>query len=227
MRSRNSQPRAKSPPCNALRDNNDPSVRAATLKALDSPDKEVRATALGTLIGAGTGQDVPRLATLAATDPDSGVQTAAFETLRTHAPIPQRASRSSHSSRRRTRARRRFSEPPLPDDPPTSSPAFLAAAESSNPALRKIALEALEVMAEPEHAEMLVAILAKSAPGEEREAAGRAVWMTCEKIADPAKRGEPLFAGYEKAGRARKNGDPAPRLPASAAIRPSQRSMSQ
>ena len=182
----------------ALRDNNDPSVRAATLKALDSPDKEVRATALGTLIGAGTGQDVPRLATLAATDPDSGVQTAAFETLRLmrHPTTGESiiALLAKKDTRTPTLLRAAFAR-----RSPDFVPAFLTAAQSSDPAIRKIALEALEVMAEPEHAEMLVAILAKSAPGEEREAAGRAVWMTCEKTADPAKRGEPLFAGYEKA----------------------------
>ncbi len=187
----------------ALQEKTDPAVRTAALKALDGPDPGLRTTALGVLIAAGTAEDVPRLTELAATDPDSSIRTATFETLRLMRHPETNTAILSLLSTEETRT------PPLLQAAFARRsvdfvPAFLDAAGSSDAAVRKIALEALEVMAEPKHAEMLVGILAKSAPGEEREAAGRAVWMTCEKIADPAKRTEPLFAGYEKADTAGK-----------------------
>ena len=182
----------------ALREKSDPAVRAATLKALDGPDAGLRATALDVLIAAGTAEDVPRLAELAAADSDSLIQTAAFDTLRLmrHSEVNTAilALVAKEETRTPTLLQAAFARRSV-----DFVPAFLAAAGSADASVRKIALEALEVMAEPEHAETLVGVLAKSAPGEDREAAGRAVWMTCEKISDPAKRAEPLFAGYEKA----------------------------
>ena len=66
----------------ALREQADPAVRAAAVAALEDPNDDVRQTALHALIAAGTGEDVPRLATLAAAADNSAVGIAAFETLR-------------------------------------------------------------------------------------------------------------------------------------------------
>ena len=182
----------------ALRGGKDPSVRDAALKALGDSNERVRINALRALIAAGTGKDVARLATLAENDPNTDVQSAARETLRlmrhpdTNAAIIGILSDAGTPSvclLQAAFARRS----------PEFVPVFLAAAKSSEASLRKLAFEALEVMADVEHTDTLVALLAKSNDGEEREAAGRAVWMTCEKIPDPKKRAEPLFRGYEKA----------------------------
>lgn len=182
----------------AMRDRQEASVRGAALAALDSPDAELRKAGLQTLVCAAGGEDVKHLALLAASDPSEDIREAAFETLRlmrhpeTETAILGLLSNETTRTPRLVRAAfaRRSA---------AFVPAFLAAAESSDAAVRRAALEALEVMAPPEQAEALVSLLAKSTPGEEREAAGRAVWMACEKIADPAARSEPLFAGYEKA----------------------------
>ena len=81
---------------------------------------------------------------------------------------------------------------------PDFVPAFLKAAGSSNAATRSEAFKALEILASEKEADALVALLCKTAPGEQREAAGRAVWMSCQKIADPTKRSAPLLAAMEK-----------------------------
>jgi len=78
-------------------------------------------------------------------------------------------------------------------------PAFLKAAESPNPETRRQAFQALEIMATPAEAESLVNLLCKTAPGEERDAADRAVWMACQQITDPAARTSLLRAALVKA----------------------------
>jgi HEAT repeat protein len=182
----------------ALQDRTEDSVRRAALAGLDSKDAVVRKASLRVLVSAATSEDVPRLAAIMGGDLNLEIQEAAFETLRlmrhpeTEAGIL--ALLSDEEARTPRLLRAAFSR-----RSPAFASVFLAAAESSDAAVRRAALEALEVMAPPEQAEALVSLLAKSTPGEEREAAGRAVWMACEKIADPAARSEPLFAGYEKA----------------------------
>jgi HEAT repeat protein len=59
------------------------------------------------------------------------------------------------------------------------------------------AFAALEVMAAADHLDALVALLCKTPPGDEREAAGRAVWMGCQRVAVPAKRSAPLLAAMQ------------------------------
>jgi hypothetical protein len=82
---------------------------------------------------------------------------------------------------------------------PKFIPAFLKAAESSDTATRLEAFKALEIMATEKEAELLAGLLGKTAAGEEREAAGRAVWMSCQKIPNRAKRSAPLRAAMEQA----------------------------
>ena len=82
---------------------------------------------------------------------------------------------------------------------PEFVPAFLQAAESSDSATRLEAFAALEIMATQNEAQALAGLLCRTSPGEEREAADRAVWMSCQKIADPAQRSAPLLAAMETA----------------------------
>lgn len=167
-------------------------IRDAALKALDQSDAEVRDAALAALIRSGTPDDVPMLAALVKSSGD-----AAFETLRLmpsegvnqaligwmdQAEIVPSVVVACALSRRS----------------PDFVPAFLKTAGSSNAATRSEAFKALEILATDKEADALVALLCRTAPGDQREAAGRAVWMSCQKIADPTKRSAPLLAAMEK-----------------------------
>jgi HEAT repeat protein len=81
---------------------------------------------------------------------------------------------------------------------PELVPALLQAVQAPDVAARLEGWRALEIMAEGRHAETLVELLCKTPPGEERDAADRAVWLTCQRIADPAQRAARLLAALEK-----------------------------
>lgn len=53
-------------------------------------------------------------------------------------------------------------------------------------------------MASEKELDALVGLLCQTPPGEEREAADRAVWMSCQKISDPAAQRAPLLAALAK-----------------------------
>lgn len=172
-------------------------IREAALKALAQPEAEVRTAALGALIRSGTPADVPTLAALMVNTEDAQLREAAFETLRL---MPAEGVNQAFIA---------WIDQAKPLSPlavqcafarrsPDFVPAFLKAADSGDGATRLQAFQALEVLATEREADALVALLAKTAPGEEGEAAGRAVWMSCQKIADPARRSAPLLAAMEK-----------------------------
>jgi len=181
-----------------LKERCDPAVREAALASLGQADAEVRTAALAALIASGTAEDVSTLANLGSTDNDPAVRDAAFETLRlmtadgtNEAMIAWMGeSETPHPAVVKCALARRSRE---------FVPAFLRAAESSDAATRLEAYKALEIMATENEAESLARLLGKTPPGEEREAAGRAVWMSCQKIPDPALRAAPLLAAMEKA----------------------------
>ena len=172
-------------------------IREAALKALDQPQADVRSAALVALINSGAPADVPTLAALMVTTEDAQLSQAVFETLRLMPaegvnqaliawmdqanPLPPLAVQCALARRS-----------------PDFLPAFLKAAQSDDTKTRLEAFKALEVMATDKNAGALVALLGKTTEGEEREAAGRAVWMSCQKIADPAQRSAPLLAAMEK-----------------------------
>jgi HEAT repeat protein len=182
----------------SLRGRRDPAVRVAAFSALDQSDSAVQVVALETLIAAATAHDVPMLIDLAATEEDRKVRDAALKTLRLMTASGTNEAilsildngKDLNSLVVRCALARRSSE---------FVPAFLKAAESSSGAVRLEAFKALEVMATQEDAELLVRLLCKTAPGPERNAAGRAVWMTCRRISDPAFRRAPLLAALDKA----------------------------
>lgn len=182
----------------ALKDRSHRAIREAALKCLGQENGEVRTTALAALIASATAEDVSALANLVSTSEDLRVRDAAFDTLRlmraagaTQAMIAvmDEEQRLDPAIVRCALARRSTQ----------FVPSFLKAAESSNEATRLEAFKSLEIMATAENAESLVGLLCKTLPGEEREVAGRAVWMSCQKILDPASRSAPLLAAFEKA----------------------------
>jgi HEAT repeat protein len=164
---------------------------------VNAQDAEVAEAALGALIRSGTAEDVPTLVALAIDAPKLRVRQAAFETVRR---MPARGVDGALSDWFDQNA-----DPPavmvrlaLARRSPELVPALLKAAQSPGAAARLEAWRALEIMADAEHAETLVALLCKTPLGEEREAADRAVWLTCQRIADPAQRSAPLLAALEK-----------------------------
>ena len=182
----------------SLKDCRHPAVREAALASLDQPRTEVRTTALAALIASGSAEDASTLADLASTAEDLRVRDAAFETLRLM---------TAGGTNEAMIALMNGAKTPNPvvvkcalaRRSPEFVPAFLKAAESSDAATRLEAFKALEIMATEKEAKSLADLLCKTTPGEEREAAGRAVWMSCQKIADPALRLAPLLAAMEKA----------------------------
>ncbi len=182
----------------SLKDRCHPAVREAALASLGQPQTEVRTAALAALIASGSGEDVPALAALASTDEDLQVRYAAFETLRLMTAggtnkaiiaLINEAKTLSPVVVKSALARRS----------PEFVSAFLKAAESSDAATRLEAFKALEIMATENEVRSLAGLLCQAAPGEEREAAGRAVWMSCQKIPDPALRSAPLLAAMKNA----------------------------
>ena len=182
----------------SLKNRCDPAVRETALISLDQDATEVRTAALAALIASGTAEDVARLADLASTADDLQVRDAAFQTLRLM---------TADGTNEAMIALMNEAETPAPvvvqcalaRRSPDFVPAFLKAAGSSDAAIRLEAFSALEIMATEKEAESLAGLLGKTAEGEEREAAGRAVWMSCQKISDPDLRSAPLLAAMAKA----------------------------
>ena len=166
-------------------------IRGAALKSLQESDEEVRTAALAALTQSGTLDDVPTLVGLMRSPGD-----AAYETLRLmSAEGVNRALIAWMDQAEELPAV--LVQCALARRAPEFVSTFLKAAESSNEATRLAAFQALEIMASEKETEALVALLAKTAAGEEREAAGRAAWMACQRIADPAARSAALLAAME------------------------------
>ena len=173
-------------------------MREAALRSLNQTETAVRTVALEALIVSGSAADVATLADLASSADDLKVRHAAFETLRLMTADGTNAAMIDLLKKTKT------PNPVLVNCAlarrcPEFIPAFLQAAESSDSATRLAAFTALEFMATEHEAQVLARLLCRTAPGDEREAANRAVWMSCQKIADPARRSAPLLAAMETA----------------------------
>ena len=176
----------------------EPAVREAALASLDETDAEVCTAALAALIVSGSAEDASTLADLASTAEDLQVRGAAFETLRLMRAGGTNQAMIAVMSEAKT-PNPVVVKCALARRSPEFVPAFLKAAESPDAATRLEAFKALEIMATGKEAQSLAGLLCKTAAGEEREAAGRAVWMSCQEISDPALRPAPLLAAMEKA----------------------------
>jgi HEAT repeat protein len=176
-----------------LRSQKNPAIREASLHLIDSADEGVRVAALEALVLNGTEEDVDRLVKLITSAEPESVRKAAFETVRLMpaegidralATLLQKTNNVDPivvrvASRRRSRQ---------------YVPAFLHVAERGGQESRVEALQALEIMAAADDAPKLIQLLCKTSPGAERDAAERAVWKSCQQIADPTNRSAPLVA---------------------------------
>lgn len=171
----------------SLQDRCDPSLRAVALKLLGQADASVQRAALSVLIASAAPDDVPTLIDLAANAPDPTVRDAAAETVR-------RMPANGTNEALWVLLQRDTNPPPvllrcaLSRRSPLFVPVFLQAAESAVAETRQQAFLALEAMATPAEASPLIGLLCRTLPGEEREVADRAVWMSCQQIPDPATR---------------------------------------
>ena len=165
----------------SLQDRCDPSVRTAALQSLQDPDTAVQTAALAALIASGTPDDVRVLVELAASAADPAVRDAASETLRL---MPAAGTNQALLTvlEQNTALQPTAIRCALSRRHGLFVPAFVQAAKSSSADARLQALLALEVMATPAEAETLVDLLSRTAPGEEREAADRAVWMSLPTV---------------------------------------------
>ena len=180
----------------SLANRREPAIRQAALKSLDCPQVAVVVAALAALVRSGTADDVLVLTAIVTDAEDPHVRDAAFETLRL---MPGDSVNQAMMAWLDQTA-----DPPavmvrcaLTRRSPEFVPAFLKAVESPRAEVRLEAWKALEIMAAGEHAPALVARWCKTPPGDERDAADRAVWMSCQRIADPAQRSAPLLAALE------------------------------
>jgi HEAT repeat protein len=182
----------------ALRDRSHPAVREAAWNVLETADGEIGPAALDALIASGTAQDVSRLAQLAATAGELQVRQSAARTLgQMTAPGTNQAILDLIDAQPDVASA--VIPCALARRSPELVPGFLKAAEAPREATRLQAWQALETMAGPDDADRLVRLLSKTPDGEVREAAGRAVWMSCQQIPDPARRVEPLLAALRQA----------------------------
>ncbi len=183
---------------NSLRSRTEAAVRQAALRALDQGSPQVQIAALSALIASAQAEDVPRLVRVAAAAADATVREAAFDTLRrmtaagtNEAVMAQLGESLPHQPTVVHCAGARRS--------PDFVPALMTAAASGDAETRRAAFQALEIMASPHEAAALVALLANTPAGDVRDAADRAAWLACQRIADPALRSAPLLDALQAA----------------------------
>ncbi|TVS14508.1 MAG: HEAT repeat domain-containing protein [Planctomycetaceae bacterium] len=180
----------------SLTPRSDPAIRQAALSLATSANVDVAVAALEALILSGTAEDVPALVAIVIDGDDPQKRQAAFETIRR---MP------ADGVDRAVKAWLGKTENPpsvivqlaVARRSPMLVPALLKAARAPHAVARLEAWLGLEIMAQPQHAAQLVDLLIETAPGPEREAADRAVWLTSLRIEDPAQRSAPLLAALE------------------------------
>ncbi len=181
----------------SLTPRSDPAIRQAALSLIGSANVDVAVAALETLILSGTADDVPTLMGIVIDGQDTRTRQAAFETIRrmpadgVDRAVKQRMDQTGnpHPLMVQLAVARRA---------PMLVPALLDAASAPHMVSRLEAWQGLEILAQGQHAASLVDLLLKTAPGPEREAADRAVWLTCLRIEDPDQRSAPLLAALEE-----------------------------
>ena len=177
----------------ALSDRDDPAVRAAALRALRSKDDSVRRAALHALVVAGRSEDVLVLADLAAQAGATADRDPAFDTLNRLRAEGTDAAMMAQLAKARPAARVVLIRSLVVRGFSAAVPRLIEAAGDRDAAVRREALKALQTLAGEKHADALVGLLLKSAPGEQRAAAERAVVAACRKAADPGRRAAPLL----------------------------------
>jgi HEAT repeat protein len=177
----------------ALADRADPAARPAVLEMLKYRDVQVRAAALRAAGSLGGINEVEILVDGLGSGPGA-VKTAARAGLirlrgpRINREIAARSAKASGTVRAEllgVLATRRATD---------CISTLLGAAEDGDAAVRAAAQAALGQLAGPESVPELVKAVLKAEPGEARDAAERVVMFACNRIADAAKRADPLLA---------------------------------
>ncbi len=162
-----------------------PAVRTAALKALQADDMELRLAALRVLTNCALPADVPRIAVLAVSTGNSALREAVVKTL-SFMPAPGTNQAIISLIAKDNQLAPVLLRCALIRRVPDAIPMFLRAAQSGNRATRLEAMKALEIMGSAEDIDALLKLLVKTAPGAEREAAGRALWQACQRGSDPS-----------------------------------------
>lgn len=169
-----------------------PTVREAAVKLVKSPEEVVRVAAIRVLGRTGTAEDVPLLVGLAASAGDaekSAAQLAlggmrAKEIDATLVKLLGAAGPAERVVVIRGLADRR---------PREALAAILGLAADGDATVRQEALQALQAVADVQSIPTLVALLAKAAPGPERDALELAIAAGCRRNPDPLKYAAPLL----------------------------------
>lgn len=182
----------------ALQGSRHAAMRSAALAALAGDDATLRQRAIAALATAGQAADVELLAHLAAEGPMEEREWAA-ESLRclsaegVDAELIRKLDSASPSTCVALIQSLAVRGSPQAVDP------LLKRAASEHAAVRFAAYRALETLADDKALEALLDLLPQTAPGAEREAAGRAVWRSAQAIAPPERRSDPLLARLQGA----------------------------
>jgi HEAT repeat protein len=183
----------------ALADRGDRTARPAVIGMLKSKVAQVRVAAFRALGLLGQAGDVPLLARALA-GPAGPEETAAAAALVQLA--DPRTNRAIIAEFRKAKASVRaellgiLAKRGATD----SIPAMLAAAGEHDDRVRAAALDALGQLARPDYLPSLVALELEATTGRQREAVERVISQTCGRIADPARRADPLLPIYAALG---------------------------
>ena len=181
----------------ALADRGDRAARPAVVGMLKSEDPLVRTAAIRALGPLGEAGDVPSLISALAKPAGPENTAAAAALVRLSGPAVNPAIVAElENAKPNVRARllgvlatRRAAD---------AIPSMLAAARDADAGVRSAALDALAQLAQPEQLAALVSLLLEAPNDQQHQAAERAITLICERIANPAKRADPLLAVYAK-----------------------------
>ena len=193
------EPEAQIGLLDALADRGDRTARPAVVGMLKNNEPLVRAAAIRALGPLGESGDVPILvASLGKpAEPENTAALAALVRLSGPAVNPAIV---AELEKARPNVRARLLGVLATRRAVDAIPAMLAAARDADAGVRAAALEGLSQLARPERLPELVSLLLAAPDGRQHEAAERAITLCCERIANPAKRADPLLAVYAKLG---------------------------
>ncbi len=178
--------------CGAAAAGGEAPSRAAVLQSLNHGDAQSRVAALDALGNVGTAEDVSLLAetAFAGTQMERNM---AFDSLTRLRAQGTEAAILAYLKQAKPAVRAVLMRVLAGRQSPSAVPGLLVAAKDPDPGVRIEALKALRVLAAGTDAPALIRILAGTPPGAEREAADRAVWTACKRIAEGRQLAEPLL----------------------------------
>ena len=187
-------PLAKQTLLEALGSRTERSALAAVRLALKQQDVAVRIAAIGTLGRIGRAEDVSTLIDHLPAATSGVVRDALLQSLRAIRGPSASAAIAAGLFGRDPATTKQLVLVIVAREDASSAPALLKAAESGDPTVRLESLKALQELAGHSFAPALVALLAKTPPGEARDAAQQAVILACMKAPDSGRRAEPILS---------------------------------